>query len=53
SSSKSTPDVTSDTEYECNNQEPLPPLPKLSRADPIRTSSDVIPSADLIRTPSL
>nr|GEY34372.1 hypothetical protein [Tanacetum cinerariifolium] len=50
SSSKTTPDVTSNTEFECDNQEPLPPLPKLSRAEPIGTSNDVILPTDLIQT---
>ncbi|GKA30423.1 hypothetical protein Tco_0716728 [Tanacetum coccineum] len=47
SPSKTVPKVTFDTEFECYNQEPLPPLPKLSGAEPIGTSIDVIPPADL------
>ncbi|GJV15136.1 hypothetical protein Tco_1360459 [Tanacetum coccineum] len=42
------PEVTSDTECECDNQEPLPPLPKLLGVEPISTSNDVIPTANLI-----
>ncbi|GJS06457.1 hypothetical protein Tco_0363253 [Tanacetum coccineum] len=47
---KTIPDVTSDTKSKCDNQEPLPPLPKLSGAEPISTSVDVIPPADLTQT---
>ncbi|GKE66457.1 hypothetical protein Tco_1520618 [Tanacetum coccineum] len=41
------PQITSYSEFECENQEPLPPLPKLSGDKPIGTSTDVIPAADL------
>ncbi|GKA93897.1 retrovirus-related pol polyprotein from transposon TNT 1-94 [Tanacetum coccineum] len=44
------PEVTFDTASECYNQEPLPPFPKLSGAEPIGTSNDVIPHVDLIQT---
>nr|GEV62478.1 reverse transcriptase domain-containing protein [Tanacetum cinerariifolium] len=43
-------EITSDSECECDNQEPLPPLPKLSRVNPIGTSANVIPPADLTQT---
>ncbi|GKB01981.1 hypothetical protein Tco_0830025 [Tanacetum coccineum] len=39
--SKTSLDVTSDTEFVDDNQEPLHPLPKLSGAEPIGTSNDV------------
>nr|GFB40195.1 hypothetical protein [Tanacetum cinerariifolium] len=42
--------ITFDYESECDNQDPLPPIPKLSRAEPIGTSTDVIPPADLTQT---
>ncbi|GJV37707.1 retrovirus-related pol polyprotein from transposon TNT 1-94 [Tanacetum coccineum] len=35
SPSRTTPKITSDSESECDNQEPLPPLPKLLGAEPI------------------
>nr|GEX48256.1 hypothetical protein [Tanacetum cinerariifolium] len=35
SSSLSTPEITSDSESECEMQEPLPPLPKLKGATPV------------------
>ncbi|GJX41616.1 probable LRR receptor-like serine/threonine-protein kinase [Tanacetum coccineum] len=38
--SKTAPEVTSNTESECDNQEPLPPLPKPLGAEPIGTSND-------------
>nr|GEY07150.1 putative reverse transcriptase domain-containing protein [Tanacetum cinerariifolium] len=41
------PEVNSDTKSECDNQGHLPPLPKLLEADPIGTSVDVIPPANL------
>ncbi|GJZ44140.1 hypothetical protein Tco_0591395 [Tanacetum coccineum] len=40
SPSKTAPEITFDSESECDNQEPLPPLPKLSGAEPISTSND-------------
>ncbi|GJV01360.1 hypothetical protein Tco_1334929 [Tanacetum coccineum] len=43
-------EITSDSEFECDNQEPLPLLPKLSGAEPAGTSTDVISLADLILT---
>ncbi|GKC04292.1 hypothetical protein Tco_0995902 [Tanacetum coccineum] len=45
--SEAAPVITSDTESECDNQEPLPPLPKLLRVEPNGTSNDVIYLADL------
>ncbi|GJR36348.1 hypothetical protein Tco_1212032 [Tanacetum coccineum] len=47
SPSETTPKITSDSESKCDNQEPLPPLPKLLGAEPIRTSADIISLADL------
>ncbi|GJV87231.1 hypothetical protein Tco_1531169 [Tanacetum coccineum] len=47
SPSKTVPEITSNSESKCDNQEPLPPFPKLSWAEPISTSADVIPPADL------
>ncbi|GKE67700.1 hypothetical protein Tco_1521861 [Tanacetum coccineum] len=38
---KTIPKVTSNIESECDSQEPLPPVPKLSGAEPIGTSNDV------------
>ncbi|GKC07021.1 retrovirus-related pol polyprotein from transposon TNT 1-94 [Tanacetum coccineum] len=43
-------EITSDIKSECDIQEPLPPLPKLSGAEPIITSADVINFADLTQT---
>ncbi|GKD20762.1 hypothetical protein Tco_1222465, partial [Tanacetum coccineum] len=43
SSFENAPDITSDIEFDCDNHEPLPLLPKLSGAKPIGTSKDVIP----------
>ncbi|GKA85007.1 hypothetical protein Tco_0806661 [Tanacetum coccineum] len=50
SSSKIVPEVISNTKSEYDNQEPPPPLPKFSRAEPIGTSNDVTPLADLVQT---
>ncbi|GJR97013.1 hypothetical protein Tco_0269187 [Tanacetum coccineum] len=47
SPSKAAHVITSDTESECDNQEPLPPISKLLRAEPNGTSNDVIYIADL------
>nr|GEV38728.1 retrovirus-related Pol polyprotein from transposon TNT 1-94 [Tanacetum cinerariifolium] len=41
------PEITSDTESECDTQYPIPPLPKLIRADPTGTSHSIISLADL------
>ncbi|GJT94825.1 hypothetical protein Tco_1090343 [Tanacetum coccineum] len=46
-------EITSDTNSECDYQEPLPLLPKLLEAEPISTSNDVIPLADLIQTATI
>nr|GEV16012.1 hypothetical protein [Tanacetum cinerariifolium] len=43
SPSKIAPEITSNSESECGNLEPLPPLPKLLGAEPNGTSSDVSP----------
>ncbi|GJZ92930.1 hypothetical protein Tco_0664995, partial [Tanacetum coccineum] len=51
SPAETTPKITSDSKSECDDQEPLPLLPKLSRAEPIGTSSDVLTLADLTQTP--
>nr|GEU71816.1 retrovirus-related Pol polyprotein from transposon TNT 1-94 [Tanacetum cinerariifolium] len=50
SPSETAPEITSDSEFECDNQEPLSPLPKLSRAEPTGTSTDVISPVDLTMT---
>ncbi|GJV11925.1 hypothetical protein Tco_1353466 [Tanacetum coccineum] len=47
SSSVPTPDITSDSESECDTQEPLPSLPKLIGAEPTGTSNSLISLADL------
>ncbi|GKA76201.1 hypothetical protein Tco_0782662 [Tanacetum coccineum] len=49
SPSKTSLDVTSDTEFVNDNQQPLPPLPKLLGAEPVGTSNDVISHVDLIQ----
>nr|GFB22805.1 hypothetical protein [Tanacetum cinerariifolium] len=53
SSVENAPKVNSDTESEYDNQKPLPPLPKLSREEPVGTSIDVIPPTDLTQTSTL
>ncbi|GJW38435.1 retrovirus-related pol polyprotein from transposon TNT 1-94 [Tanacetum coccineum] len=50
SSSEIVPEVTSDTKSEYDNQEPPPPLLKFTRDEPIGTSNDVTPLADLVQT---
>ncbi|GJY88863.1 hypothetical protein Tco_0503491 [Tanacetum coccineum] len=50
SPSKTALEITSDYKSECDNQDPLPPLPKLTGAEPIGTSTDVIPPANLTQT---
>nr|GEW65441.1 hypothetical protein [Tanacetum cinerariifolium] len=47
SSSVLTPEITSDSESECDSQEPLPPLLKLIGATPYGTSERVISLSDL------
>ncbi|GKB83546.1 retrovirus-related pol polyprotein from transposon TNT 1-94 [Tanacetum coccineum] len=47
SSSVLTPEITSDLEYECDSQEPLPHLPKLIGAAPSGTSKSLISLSDL------
>ncbi|GJW26134.1 retrovirus-related pol polyprotein from transposon TNT 1-94 [Tanacetum coccineum] len=51
SPSETVPEITYDSESECGNLEPLPPLPKLTRAEPIGTSADVLTQTDLTLTP--
>ncbi|GKG05586.1 hypothetical protein Tco_0325672, partial [Tanacetum coccineum] len=51
SPSETVPELISDSESECDNQEPLPPLPKLLGAEPSDTSNDVISLDDLTLTP--
>ncbi|GJZ19951.1 retrovirus-related pol polyprotein from transposon TNT 1-94 [Tanacetum coccineum] len=46
-------ELISDSESECDNQEPLPPLPKLLGAEPSDTSNDVISLDDLTLTPTV
>ncbi|GJR69562.1 hypothetical protein Tco_0015627 [Tanacetum coccineum] len=50
SPSETAPVICSDSESEYDNQEPLPPLPKLLGAEPTGTSIDVISLADLTLT---
>ncbi|GJZ56972.1 hypothetical protein Tco_0612466, partial [Tanacetum coccineum] len=45
--SKLAPKITSDSEYECDSQEPLPPLPKLIGASPFGNSESLISLSDL------
>ncbi|GJX21979.1 hypothetical protein Tco_0226424 [Tanacetum coccineum] len=47
SPSETAPEITSDSESECDYQDPLPPFPKFSGAEPNGTSNDVISLADL------
>ncbi|GKB54525.1 retrovirus-related pol polyprotein from transposon TNT 1-94 [Tanacetum coccineum] len=47
SSSTLAPEITSDSESECDSQEPLPPLPKLIGAAPSGTSESLISLSDL------
>nr|GEZ73962.1 hypothetical protein [Tanacetum cinerariifolium] len=53
SPSKTVPEITFDSESECNNLEPLPPLPKLIEAEPIDTSANVITLVVLTQTPTV
>nr|GEV01960.1 hypothetical protein [Tanacetum cinerariifolium] len=50
SPTKTTLEITSDSESECDNQEHLPPLPKILGAEPTGTSTDVLTMADLTQT---
>ncbi|GJY47040.1 retrovirus-related pol polyprotein from transposon TNT 1-94 [Tanacetum coccineum] len=47
SSSMLAPEISSDSESECDSQEPLPPLPKLIGATPSGTSESLISLSDL------
>ncbi|GJU48299.1 retrovirus-related pol polyprotein from transposon TNT 1-94 [Tanacetum coccineum] len=47
SSSVLTPEITSDSEFKCASQEPLPPFPKLIGAAPSGTSESLISLSDL------
>nr|GEZ40476.1 putative ribonuclease H-like domain-containing protein [Tanacetum cinerariifolium] len=47
SSSMSIPEITSDSEAECETREPLPPLSKLIGVAPVGTSDSLISLADL------
>nr|GFB39118.1 hypothetical protein [Tanacetum cinerariifolium] len=47
SSSVLAPEIIFDSESECDNQEPFPPLPKLIRAAPSGTSENLISLFDL------
>ncbi|GJV67018.1 retrovirus-related pol polyprotein from transposon TNT 1-94 [Tanacetum coccineum] len=47
SSSMLAPEITSDSESECDSQDPLPPLPKLIGAAPSSTSESLISLSDL------
>ncbi|GJY04387.1 hypothetical protein Tco_0370327 [Tanacetum coccineum] len=53
SPSETTPKITSDSELECDNQDPLPPLLKFLGVEPIGTSNDEIPLAYLNLTLSV
>ncbi|GJZ76782.1 hypothetical protein Tco_0641454 [Tanacetum coccineum] len=46
-------EITSDSESECDNLEPLPPFPKLTRVEPIGTSAGVLTLANLTLTPAV
>nr|GEU70309.1 hypothetical protein [Tanacetum cinerariifolium] len=50
SPSKTALAITSDSKSECDNQEPLPPLPKFLGAEPSGTSKDAISLANLTLT---
>ncbi|GKB99729.1 retrovirus-related pol polyprotein from transposon TNT 1-94, partial [Tanacetum coccineum] len=43
--------ISSNSESECDNLELFPPLPKLTRVEPIGTSADVLTLSDLTLTP--
>ncbi|GKB95119.1 hypothetical protein Tco_0981256 [Tanacetum coccineum] len=47
------PESTYNSKSECGNLESLPPLPKLTGADPIGTSADVLTLTDLTLTPAV
>ncbi|GJW97688.1 retrovirus-related pol polyprotein from transposon TNT 1-94 [Tanacetum coccineum] len=49
--SETIPNIHSDYKSECDNLEPLPPLPKLTWVEPTATSSSVLTLADLTQTP--
>nr|GEU60895.1 retrovirus-related Pol polyprotein from transposon TNT 1-94 [Tanacetum cinerariifolium] len=51
SPSETIPEITSDSESECDNQEPLPPLPKLIKVESIGKSTDVLTLAYLTQNP--
>ncbi|GJZ21399.1 hypothetical protein Tco_0558438 [Tanacetum coccineum] len=53
SPSDTTPEVTYDTESEYDNQEPLPPLSKLLRAEPMESSVKIIKKKAQTKTPSV
>ncbi|GKC82984.1 hypothetical protein Tco_1138701 [Tanacetum coccineum] len=53
SPSETVPEPTSNSKSECGNLEPLPPLLKLTRAEPIGTSADVLTLIDLTLTPAI
>ncbi|GJU05635.1 hypothetical protein Tco_1122065 [Tanacetum coccineum] len=53
SSSETAHEITSDSESECNIQEPMPPLPKLLRDGPRDSLKDTISLADLTLTQTI
>nr|GEY35952.1 reverse transcriptase domain-containing protein [Tanacetum cinerariifolium]GEY37264.1 reverse transcriptase domain-containing protein [Tanacetum cinerariifolium] len=53
SSTQNVGEITSNTKSDYDNPKPLPPLPKLSRAEPLSTSKDVIPYATLVQTSTI
>ncbi|GKE36035.1 hypothetical protein Tco_1455357, partial [Tanacetum coccineum] len=53
SPSETAPEITSDFEFECDIQEPMPHLPKLLGVEPNDSSKDDISLADLTLTPTV
>ncbi|GKD46212.1 hypothetical protein Tco_1270857, partial [Tanacetum coccineum] len=51
--SETIPEITSDSESECGNLEPLPSVLKLIGSEPIGTSTDVLTLTDLSMTPAV
>ncbi|GJZ20758.1 retrovirus-related pol polyprotein from transposon TNT 1-94 [Tanacetum coccineum] len=47
SSSEPAPEIASNSEFECETHEPLPPLPKLTEAKPSSTSNSLISLSDI------
>ncbi|GJS81596.1 retrovirus-related pol polyprotein from transposon TNT 1-94 [Tanacetum coccineum] len=51
SPSKTVPKITSDSESECGYLKPLPPLPKLTGAEPIGTLTNVLDKSLAVKAP--